>query len=388
VDGSARSRVRRQSWWIVAIAIAVLSAGGEAAAYRPGSVINAKAAILIDNRTGKTLWEYNPDMPLPPASTTKVMTALLAVQSGRLDDTFQVSTNAAAEPPTKIGLRPGWRMKLDDLVYALLLNSANDASVVIAEGLAGSVPEFAHRMNAKARTLGARNTHFANPNGLPDEEHYSTARDLATFFHYAMRDPRFAEVVNTKRSEVSPAYGSHRRIALRNHNRLLGNYPIHVVGKTGWTRAARKCFVGEASIEDRQLTFAILGSTDLWGDIKRLLDYGFDGTQPLEADPTALQMASLPAESRGGGDKVEPQTYPGKYSVRLGTFSSLSRANQVKLSAKRKGYPATVVKLRHRRKSVYRVAVGQYDNRRDAQRAAHELSSMHSNISASIVAAR
>ncbi|MBI3784439.1 MAG: D-alanyl-D-alanine carboxypeptidase [Deltaproteobacteria bacterium] len=380
----------KQSSWVAALLLLVTAAHVQAATYRPRSVISAKAAILVDTQTGKTLWEYNPDTPLPPASTTKVMTALLAMESGRLNDTFAVSDEAAAEPPTKVGLRSGWRMKLDDLVYALLLNSANDASVVIAEGLSGSVPEFARRMNAKARALGARNTHFANPNGLPNDEHYSSARDLATFFHHAMRDPRFAQVVNTKRGEIWPASGSRRRIALRNHNRLLGEYPIHVVGKTGWTRSARKCFVGQASSDGRELTFAILGSTDIWGDIKRLLSFGFDGTEPLEADPTALQMAAIPnGDVRGGGDKVESNDgRGGKYSVRLGTFSSLRSANKVKTSAKRKGYPARIVKVRHRRKSVYRVAVGQYDNRRDAQRAARELTNMHGNASAFIVSGR
>src|SRR5262249_23351175 len=170
------------------------------------------------------------------------VTALWALQSGRLDDTLRVTPEAAQAPPSKISLRPGWRMRLRDLVYAVLLNSANDAAVVIAEGLAGSVHDFAGRMNDEARALGARNTHFVNPNGLPADDHYSTARDLATMFAAAMEDPLFEQIVSTKTTAVSPTAGSLRRITLRNHNRLLGNYRIQVVGKTGWTLKAKKCF--------------------------------------------------------------------------------------------------------------------------------------------------
>src|SRR5262249_46989093 len=150
--------------------------------------ITAKAAILIDNQTGEILWQRNPDLPLPPASTTKIVTALLALESGRLDDSLNVTPEAAQAPPSKISLRPGWRMRVRDLVYALLLNSANDAAVVIAEGLSGSVRSFAERMNWEARALGATNTHFVNPNGLPAADHYSTARDLATMFRRGMRN--------------------------------------------------------------------------------------------------------------------------------------------------------------------------------------------------------
>jgi D-alanyl-D-alanine carboxypeptidase (penicillin-binding protein 5/6) len=381
----------RLFWWMAAVLIASPVALAHAANGSAPTRINAKAAFLIDSQTGETLWEHNADLPLPPASTTKVMTALLALQSGRLEESFAVSRGAAAEPPSKISLRPGWRMRLNDLVYAILLSSANDASVVIAEGLAGSVPEFASRMNAKARMLGARNTHFVNPNGLPDDDHYSSARDLATVFRYAMHTPLFAEIVSTRVGQVSPTYGSRRRIALRNHNRLLGNYRIQVVGKTGWTRAARKCFVGAASAGGKQLTFAILGSNDIWGDIKRLLEFGFGEADRPQPDPDELLMASVTdGESRAGGDRVEPSRRIGSptYSVRLGTFRSLSSAKQVKRSAARKGYPARIEKLGPRRGSLYRVAVGQYDDRREAQRAAEDLKRAQRNLSALIVSNR
>src|SRR5512143_2067967 len=196
-------------------------------------------------------------------------------------------------------------MRLRDLVYAVLLNSANDAAVVIAEGLSGSVRNFADRMNAQARSMGATNTHFVNPNGLPADNHYSTARDLATMFGYGMRNPLFEHIVNTKTTAVSPSFGTRRIIKLHNHNRLLGNYRIHVVGKTGWTRAAKKCFVGAADAEGRRLVVAVLGSRDLWGDLKRLLEFGFDGsTRPLP-EAVELDTWAAAAPAAAGDDEVD-----------------------------------------------------------------------------------
>jgi D-alanyl-D-alanine carboxypeptidase len=158
-------------------------------------VVTAKAAIVVDRETGVVLWQHNPDRALPPASTTKVVTAMLALESGRLDETFRVSPRAARQQASKIHLKSGWRMKLRDLVYAILLNSANDASVVIAEGLAGSVAKFAGQMNVYARSLGTTRSHFVNPNGLPARRHYSTVRDLARVFDHALDLPEFRRVI-------------------------------------------------------------------------------------------------------------------------------------------------------------------------------------------------
>ena len=143
-------------------------------------MVTAKAAILVDRQTGAILWQHNPDLPLPPASTTKVATSTLALKSGRLNEPFYVSSRAASEPPSKVQLRSGWSVRLRDLVYAVMLNSANDASVVIAEGMSGSVESFAADMTRHARAVGATNTNFVNPNGLPAEAHYSTAQKNLT----------------------------------------------------------------------------------------------------------------------------------------------------------------------------------------------------------------
>jgi D-alanyl-D-alanine carboxypeptidase (penicillin-binding protein 5/6) len=356
------------------------------------STVTAKAAILVDNQTGVILWQRNPDLPLPPASTTKVVTAMLALQSGRLDDSLAVTAQAAQAPPSKISLRPGWRMRLRDLVYAVLLNSANDASVVIAEGLSGSIGDFADRMNAQARLLGATNTHFVNPNGLPAANHYSTVRDLATMFSHAMRDPLFASIVNTKTTTVVPTLGSSRIITLRTHNRLLlGNYRIHVVGKTGWTIAAKKCFVGAATADGRELIVAVMGSTDLWGDLKRLLEFGFSESNAPLPEADVVQAAAQKDAPEGGGDDdadAAPRTPPAhRYAVQLGTFHQFQAATHLKRTVAAKGYPARIETVRRGQRPLYRVAVGNYADRRAAQRAAEQLKKTHGHLSPSVVIA-
>src|SRR5947199_347179 len=169
----------------------ILAAALAAPAYAAGPYITARAAIIIDAATGEVVWERNSTEPLPPASTTKVMTAILALESGRLDESFRVSENAAETPPSGIHLRAGQRMRLKNLLYAVLLNSANDAAEVVAEGLAGSEEVFAAHMTARARELGASTAHFANPHGLTAPGHEASARDLALIFRHGLAVPLF-----------------------------------------------------------------------------------------------------------------------------------------------------------------------------------------------------
>jgi serine-type D-Ala-D-Ala carboxypeptidase (penicillin-binding protein 5/6) len=364
------------------------ASAARAASPRDGLVITAKAAILVDDDTNEVLWQHNPDLALPPASTTKIVTAMLALQSGRLEDSLSVTAKAAQAPPSKIRLRPGWKMRLRDLVYAVLLNSANDAAVVIAEGLSGSVHNFAERMNAQARAMGATNTHFVNPNGLPADNHYSTVRDLATMFSYGMRNPLFEHIVGTKTTAVSPSFGAHRVIKLHNHNRLLGNYRIHVVGKTGWTRAAKKCFVGAADSDGRRLVVAVLGSRDLWGDLKRLLEYGFDGgTRPLPETTDLDAWASAVPTSAGDDDADDDGAAAAsqKYAVHVATFSHKSTATRLRRTMSRSGYPARVEVVRHRGAALYRVAIGDYSSRQDAERVAQKIKRSRHDLKAYVV---
>ena len=251
--------------------------------------VTATGAIITDANTGAVIWEQDADLPLPPASTTKVLTAIVALQSGRLDQRLLVTGNASAVEPTKIGLRPGQEVELHDLLYAVLLRSANDAAVVVAEGLGGSIEGFAQRMNEKARSLGAMRSNFVNPHGLTEPGHYTTARDLATIFRYGLRVPLFRDILSTPTAEVAIDGPDGRVAMVRSHNRLLNAPEFQVIGKTGFTRAARRCFVGAAGYGSREVVIALLGSTDLWGDARRMLYYGLG-----EGAQAAVQMASAP----------------------------------------------------------------------------------------------
>jgi len=355
---------------------------GAVLAGQRSAIVTAKAAILINNQTGEVLWERNPDLPLPPASTTKVATAILALQSRRLNEAFWVSPEAAQAPPSKISLRPGWQMELRDLVYAILLNSANDASVVIAEGLAGSVPDFARRMNSLAQRLGAVNTHFVNPNGLPAENHYSTARDLATLFRHALENPEFRQIASTKTTVVAPTEGSQRSIFLRNHNRLLDDYHIRVIGKTGWTRASKKCFVGAGTLDGQELIVAILGSNNLWGDVRALLEFGFgEASAPApENAPAQVATRSERSSRRSPGTARASTGSSRRYAVRLATFESAARAKRLQESMTKKGYAARVTKVLQNRRTLYRVSVGSYRDRREAQRVADRIVGLQPNL--------
>lgn len=249
--------------------------------------VTARGAIIVDADSGAVIWEYDADRPLPPASTTKVMTAVLALQSHRLDQQFTVSANAAATGGSRMGLRPGQGVALRDLLYAVLLKSANDASVVVAEGVAGSEYEFADRMNLKARVVGATTTNFVNPHGLTDHGHVTTARDLSRMFRYGLGVPGFREVLHTPAAAI-PIEGPSARLArVRSHNRLLNAPDYQVIGKTGYTRPAKRCFVGAAGYGSREVVIAILGSSDLWGDARRMLYYGLSTDRP-----TPVLMAS------------------------------------------------------------------------------------------------
>jgi len=285
------------SWsrWCAALALLVIF-GGTGSAGEPS--VTARAAIAVDATSGETLWEQNADAPLPPASTTKVLTAILALESGRLDDWFEVSSYAAATPPSKLGLRPRQRMQLRDLLYALLLKSANDASTVVAEGLAGSESRFAARMTARAHELGATASRFENAHGLTAPGHWSTARDLARIFRYGLRLPEFREILETPSAVVRIHGAAVSSVGVRSHNRLLRGWTHQVIGKTGYTRPARRCFVGAAATGGREVVIAVLGSHDLWSDVRQLVAYGF-GEDPGQAVESHLTVAQAPRKVPG-----------------------------------------------------------------------------------------
>src|SRR5207249_860712 len=248
----------------------------------PDEDLTARAAVLMDAATGKILYQKDAELRLPPASTTKIVTAIVTLESGhKPGESLKVSKTATRVPASKLYLRPGQNLTIEDLLYAILLASANDASMVLAEGIGGSVEHFAELMTQKAHEIGATNSHFTNPHGLTAVDHYSTARDLAILFRYAMKNATFREIVQTKFSSVATTAVVRkkvvpRRISVRNHNRLLWNFDGALGGKTGYTHAAQKCFVGAVQRNGTTLIVAILGARDQWGDTRKLLEYGFD----------------------------------------------------------------------------------------------------------------
>ena len=316
-----------------------------------GPYITARAAVIMDAGTGEVVWERNSTDPLPPASTTKVMTAILALESGRLDESFRVSEYAAETAPSGIHLRAGQRMRLKNLLYAVLLNSANDAAEVVAEGLAGSEEVFAARMTARARELGASTAHFANPHGLTAPGHEMSARDLAMIFRHGLDVPLFREILETRSVQV-PLEANHVHwVALHSHNRLLTGYAYQVIGKTGYTRPARRCFVGAARHGDRELIVALLGARDLWSDARRLFAYGFGEAPPVMMARGATHRrrglvrhvaAARPLRSEGD-DEATADSRIARYAVRLGPYRSQQVALATRVRLAQRGYRVALV---------------------------------------------
>ncbi len=353
--------------------------------------LTARAAFLVDVTTGKILYQRDADLPLPQASTTKVMTAIVVLESGKKGtDLLRVSKAATRVPSSKLNLRAGQTMTVKDLLYGLLLSSANDAAVVLAEGIGGSVAHFAEMMNLKARQIGATHTHFVNPHGLTAPDHYTTARDLALIFNYAMKNPRFREILQTKTSHVRTIFTGKRKrprareIAVKNHNRLLWNFAGAIGGKTGYTYAAQKCFVGGVSRDGNTLIVAILGSRDLWGDTRRLLQYGLENYETLTLASTGI------AASAWGAEVGKPQEAPssplfsseeggsiasrGGYLVQIGSFREQERAQMLQKQISESGYRAYLERTPLNNGEVtYRVRVGPYAELSQAQEAAREI---------------
>lgn len=241
----------------------------------PPPAVTAGAYVLMDQTTGAVLVAKNADEPRPPASLTKIMTALVALENEPLDGTVTVSANAARTGGAIFGMAPGDRDALWKLLYGLLFRSGNDAAVAIAESVSGSVPRFVELMNKKARALGARSTHFVNPHGLPARGHVSTARDLALIAREAMANPVFAQIVGRK--ERSFVWDGEPRL-VSNINRFVWDYPGARGIKTGYTASAGFCLAAAAERDGRKLIAILLGSdsnSDRWAEARALMDYGF-----------------------------------------------------------------------------------------------------------------
>ncbi len=236
--------------------------------------LTAKAAIAIDGDTGTVLYAKNPHLKRPPASTAKVMTALLTLERSNLEKLVVVSANASAVSGSRLKLNGGDKVKTEELLYALLLKSANDAAIALAESVSGSEASFVNLMNKKAKEIGAKDTHFINASGLPGKGQYTTVSDLSIIMKEALKEQFLADILKTRVAVIELENGA-RRVALRNHNKLLWMYEGAEGGKTGYTVSARHCFVGEASRDTKRVITAVLGSRKLWDDTAFLFDKGF-----------------------------------------------------------------------------------------------------------------
>ena len=230
---------------------------------------------MIESQSGDVIYEKNAYEKLPMASTTKIMTAIVAIENCDLDKEVTIPPEAVGIEGSSLYLKQDDKMSMRELLFGLMLRSANDAAVAIAVNISGSVEGFADLMNTKAKELGLENTHFMNPNGLDDENHYTTAYDLARLTHYAMQNSAFAEIVSTLKYSVN---GN----TVVNHNKLLRIYEGCCGVKTGFTKKSGRCLVSAATREGVSLIAVTLNAPDDWNDHKAMFDMGFSEYKSVE----------------------------------------------------------------------------------------------------------
>ena len=250
---------------------------------------SAEAAVLIECNQNKILYEKNAHRSLPMASTTKIMTAVTALEYFSPDEKITVSTEAVGIEGTSACLEAGEIYTLEELLYALLLQSANDAAVAIAVGVCGSVDDFAVLMNRMAKALGLSGTCFKNPHGLPDEGHYTTAYDLALIASHAMKNECISKITSAKTAQITSEQGKTRYFT--NHNKLLTTYKGADGVKTGFTKASGRCLVSSATRDGLRLIAVTLNCHDDWEEHKSMLDWGF-------ANYNAVRLSDISADER------------------------------------------------------------------------------------------
>ncbi|MFH1394626.1 MAG: serine hydrolase [Candidatus Omnitrophota bacterium] len=239
--------------------------------------ISAECAVIMDAGSGMALFEKNPKACFPPASTAKVMTAIVAVEKLPLDTEITVSPEAAQVEPVLAGLHSGVKYTLKDLLAGILIRSGNDAAQVIAEGVAGTEEKFSLLMNEKAKKIGMKNTYFANASGLPTgpkDTQYTTAEDLSCMMDYALKNKIILDMMSTEEKGIRGSDG--QVIILKTHNRTLFSDDEKVIGKTGYTKEAKRTFVGVDSKSRPRIIIAVLQCTSLWKDVLTLRKSGLE----------------------------------------------------------------------------------------------------------------
>ena len=262
------------------------------------------AGILIDNESGQILYVKEPHQKMYPASTTKILTAILTLENASLSEIVTVTEDACNVDGSAIGLHEGEQIVLEDLLYALMLSSGNDAAVAIAVHVGGSVEGFVAMMNNKATELGATDSHFNNPNGLPDENHYTSAYDLSLIAKYAMQNTAFREIVATQSKVINRTYPE-AQTNMVNSSRLFSRYPGTIGVKTGYTEAAGQCLVAATVKGERELLSVVLASegTGIYDDTIALMEYGYNQFEKVEIIPKGAYITDSPVKN-GAPDLV------------------------------------------------------------------------------------
>jgi D-alanyl-D-alanine carboxypeptidase (penicillin-binding protein 5/6) len=271
-----------------------------------GPSIHASAAVLVESKSGAVLFARNGDLQRAPASTTKMMTAIVALEKGNLHRIVKVSRRAAGTPGSSIWLRAGERISIRELLKGMMLQSGNDGSMAIAEGISGNMESFVDLMNRKAKEIGALNTNFRNPHGLRAPSHYTTALDLALIARYGLVIPQFSSLVSQKTATIKWAE-QNRELGVTNTNRLLWSLEGADGVKTGTTNEAGYCLVASATRDGKQLIAVVLNSGDRWGDCRRLLEYGFREFNIIKIAHRQQMICQLAVKA---GSKPSVKLYP------------------------------------------------------------------------------
>ena len=324
--------------------------------------IKSRAAVVMDAVTGRVLYAKNPDLNLLPASTTKLMTALVVVERAKLSDVATISRKAANTPPTKVGFKEGDKVTLETLLYAALMKSANDAAVALAEAVAGSEEEFVTLMNRKALAIGAEDTRFINANGLPGDGQHITAYDLAKIMRQAIKYPILKEILGTRITEVSTETGKSKLI--KSTNKLLWSDEELLGGKTGYTRQARHCFVCAGERGNETIIVALLGAPSrdlLWKESEELMAFGIKVINRSEepviylTKSDAFQATKALYTERSDGRKLR--------GIRAKYSHAAKHKNGVRVAAKKKGNKTLMAQHKGTHKRVVKVAA-KYKNKK------------------------
>jgi serine-type D-Ala-D-Ala carboxypeptidase (penicillin-binding protein 5/6) len=246
--------------------------------FPPWRIAPAHGILLKELNSGRVLYEHDAGKRMSPASLTKIMSALVILEKGRLDDLVTISPNAARAHKTHLRVKAGQVFRLEDLLKAMLIVSANDACLAAVEHVGGDEAQFVTLMNAKAAVLGLSDTHFSNGCGFDNPDHYSTAEDLATLSLVALDQPIFRQLVREERAIITPVNG-HRAYVLHNTNRLLGRIPGVEGIKTGFTSKAGRCLIAKVSQNGSDLLLVILNSKRRWNTATNLIAYGLQAAE-------------------------------------------------------------------------------------------------------------